>query len=96
MRVVLTLSAGFVLIGAGVLLLVPLPEVGLPMILGGLRLLGRRYAWARTANAWVDEVVRAARRGWRGLPHSVRLTLVAAILIGLAAGTWQLISWCLA
>lgn len=92
MRVVLALSAGFVLVGAGVPLLVPLPEVGLPMILGGLRLLGRRYAWARSANAWVDDAVRAARRRWRGLPHSVRLTLAAAILIGLTAGAWHLMS----
>ncbi len=96
MRVVLALSAGFILIGAGALLLVPLPEVGLPMILAGLRLLGRRYAWARTANEQVDEVARAARRRWRGLSPSVRRALVAAILIGLVAGTWQLISWRLA
>jgi TRAP-type C4-dicarboxylate transport system permease small subunit len=96
MRVVLALSVGFVLTGAGVVLLIPLPEVGLPMILGGLRLLGRRYAWARAANERVDEVVRAARRGWRGLRLSVRRALVAALLIGLAAGTWQVISWYLA
>lgn len=73
-------AAGAALALAGVVLLVPLPEVGLPLVLGGLRLLGRRFAWARAANARVDSAAAALRRRWRTLPLIARV-LVAAVAL---------------
>jgi uncharacterized protein (TIGR02611 family) len=42
----LTIVTGFVLVGAGILMLA-LPGPGLLSILAGLALLGREYHWAR-------------------------------------------------
>ena len=84
MRAVLTLGGGFVLLIAGAILLIPLiplPEVGLPVLVVGLRLLGRHYSWAQTANEKLDRIVRAGRRQWTRLPPPVRI----AILLLLAA-----------
>lgn len=83
----LTVWAGFALLAAGILLLIPLPEVGLPALAFGLRLLGRRYAWARAANDRLDRSVRAGRRQWTRLPRPAQL----AILILLAAGVVLLV-----
>ena len=38
----------------GVIITLPLPEFGIPMILLGTRLLGDRYKWAKTLNSKVD------------------------------------------
>jgi hypothetical protein len=43
---------GALLVGAITALL--LPEVGIPLVLLGTRLLGDRYRWAKTLNAKVD------------------------------------------
>lgn len=79
--VVVALGALLLLIGA--VLLVPLPEAGLPLVLGGLRLLGRRYAWARRLNVRVDAAAARAHRWWKSLAWPVRL-LLGAVLVGVA------------
>jgi tellurite resistance protein TerC len=47
-RAVLVHAGGWVLLGVGVALLV-LPGPGIPFVLAGLGILGRRHAWARSA-----------------------------------------------
>ncbi|WP_167544535.1 PGPGW domain-containing protein [Micromonospora chersina] len=84
MRAILTIGGGFVLLVTGALLLIPLPEAGLPALLIGLRLLGRHYAWARTANDKLDQAVRTARRHWNRLPRALRFAIFALLLIGTA------------
>lgn len=77
---------GFALLIVGAVLALPLPEVGVPLVLIGLRLLGRRYAWARRANAWLDERYARLKERWRGWPAPVRygsLILLAVILVAL-------------
>ena len=39
---------------SGALIAILLPEVGVPLMLIGTRLLGNRYAWAKKLNAKVD------------------------------------------
>ncbi len=46
--------AGFALLILGVPLTLLLPEVGVPLLLLGTRLLGDRFKWARALNARVD------------------------------------------
>jgi hypothetical protein len=84
MRAILTIGGGFALLAAGALLLIPLPEAGLPAVLVGLRLLGRHYSWARTANERIDHAAQAGRRRWSLLPRILRLAVLALLLIGTA------------
>ena len=42
-------TAGWLAAGLGLVAIVPLPEVGLPLLLVGLRLLALRYDWAACA-----------------------------------------------
>lgn len=46
--------AAFVILAAGIVLALPLPELGIPLILVATRMLGDRFAWARVVNAKVD------------------------------------------
>lgn len=80
----LAVAVGGVLALAGLVLLVPLPELGVPLVLAGLRLLGRRYGWARAANARVDAAVARARARWRRLPRAVRMLLLGALVVVVA------------
>lgn len=75
-----TVLSGGVLALAGLVLLLPLPEVGVPLLLVGLRLLGRRYAWARRANAWVDHRARQVRDGFHRLPRLLRVLVLAGLV----------------
>ena len=83
-RAILTIGGGFALLTAGALLLIPLPEAGLPAVLIGLRLLGRHYSWAQSANDKLDHAVRAGRQHWDRLPRPLRLVVLALLLIGTA------------
>ena len=56
--------AGFLLLIPGALTILVLPEVGVPLILFGTRLLGEKFKWAAVVNARVD-------RGWRSLKMRV-------------------------
>lgn len=86
----IAVALGGVLLLLGAVLLLPLPEAGLPLVLGGLRLLGRRYAWARRLNVRVDAAAARVHRWWRGLAWPVRLLLGAALLaVAIAAGVYS-------
>ena len=50
----LRLAGGFGALIAGALIALLLPELGIPLVLLGTRLLGDRYRWAKTLNAKVD------------------------------------------
>jgi len=56
-RAVLVHAGGWVLLGVGVALLV-LPGPGIPFVLAGLGILGRRHAWARSAGHRIRERTR--------------------------------------
>lgn len=59
----LRLAGGFGALIAGALIALLLPEVGIPLVLLGTRLLGDRYRWAKTLNAKVD-VGLAKTKAW--------------------------------
>lgn len=82
---VLTAAAGVVVGVAGLVLVVPLPEAGLPLLLGGLGLLALEFDWAARALAWVTRRAEAVRRWFRGLTPLPK-TLVVLVLIGLGGG----------
>lgn len=54
MKQTLRLIGGFGALFSGVLIAIPLPEFGFPLILLGTRLLGDRYKWAKNLNEKVD------------------------------------------
>jgi hypothetical protein len=54
MRQILRIAGGFVALIVGAIFTLPLPELGVPLLLLGTRLLGDRYKWARTLNAKID------------------------------------------
>jgi len=62
-REVLVHAGGWLVLGVGVALLV-LPGPGIPLVIAGLGILGRRHAWARSAahrirtktGKWLDRV----------------------------------------
>ena len=82
---------GALLLALGVLAAIPLPELGIPLVLWGLRLLGERYAWARRANAWVDARWSAARARFHALPVAGRAAVIVALLVLGAALAWLLL-----
>lgn len=59
------LIAGFMLIVPGILVVVVLPEIGIPLILFGTRLLGEKFKWAKVINGRVDE-------GWGNLKARIK------------------------
>lgn len=88
MPVAVAVVLGAVLLTVGAALAVPLPELGLPLVLGGLRLLGRRYAWAMRANARVDAAARAVRDRWRRSSRVTRVAVVGVVAVVLAGVGW--------
>ena len=82
-----TVAAGWLVAGIGLLAVVPLPEVGLPLLLLGLRLLALRYDWA--ARAYLP-VARLWER-LKALPGWAKITaaLVGAALV--AGLIWWLV-----
>lgn len=89
MPTVLAVVLGGLLATLGVLLVIPLPELGLPLLLGGLRLLGRRYAWARRLTARVDRTAATVLGRYRQLPRLARW-IVILLLAGLGLGAGYL------
>lgn len=58
------------------LVLLPIvPELGIPLLLVATRLLGRRFAWARRFNGWIDSKWRALRTRLAGDPATDRPAL---------------------
>jgi len=54
MKQLLRLGGGFLALIVGVVITIPLPEFGVPLVLLGTRLLGDKYKWARIVNQRVD------------------------------------------
>jgi hypothetical protein len=54
MNRLLRLCGGFLALIVGVVITIPLPEFGVPLVLLGTRLLGDKYEWARIVNQRVD------------------------------------------
>jgi hypothetical protein len=54
MKQCLRLAGAFGALFIGAITALLLPEVGIPLVLLGTRLLGDRYRWAKTLNAKVD------------------------------------------
>jgi len=54
MNEILRLCGGFLALIVGVVITIPLPEFGVPLVLLGTRLLGDKYKWARIVNQRVD------------------------------------------
>ena len=81
-----TVSGGWLAGGASVLLLVPVPELGFPLLLVGLRLLALEYDWAARLYAPVA-------RAWaklKALPLTAKLAIALAALTLVAALVWWL------
>ena len=60
------LVLGFTLLPIGIIIFPIAPEFGIPLLLISTRLLGRRFAWARRFNAWVDARWMSLRARLRG------------------------------
>jgi hypothetical protein len=60
MHQILRLCGGFLALIVGVVIAIPLPEFGVPLVLLGTRLLGDKYTWARIVNQRVDVVIASA------------------------------------
>jgi hypothetical protein len=54
MNQIFRLCGGFLALIVGVVITIPLPEFGVPLVLLGTRLLGDKYKWARIVNQRVD------------------------------------------
>ena len=69
---------GFALLVAGAPLAILLPEIGIPLVLVGLRLLAPYYVWAGRANAWVSERWERAHAWYARQPYLVRVAVLLA------------------
>jgi hypothetical protein len=78
------LAGGWVAGLLGVLLVVPLPELGLPLLVVGLRLLALRYDWA--ARAYLPVARLWARL--KALPAFAKLALGVAAVAIVAGIVW--------
>ena len=84
-RIPIVIGGGFLAL-AGAVLLVPLPELGLPLLLVGLRLLALEYEWA--ARAYVP-----VARLWdrlKALPMRWKVAIAAVAIIAVGAIVWWL------
>jgi hypothetical protein len=88
MPIALAIVLGYAAVAMGAVVTVVLPELGIPLLLVGLRLLGRRYAWARSANRKIDAGW-GATKAWYHRQHVVLRAAIVAALLGLAI----LIGW---
>src|SRR3954452_24075854 len=76
---VLAGAAGALLGLAGIVLVLPPPEAGIPALLGGLRLLALEFDWAARAQGWVDARWAQFRAWFRRQDVVVRIALPAAL-----------------
>ena len=85
-RILIVTGGGFVAVLGGTLL-VPVPELGLPLLLVGLRLLALEYEWA--ARAYVP-----VARFWdrvKGLSTRWKIAIAAIGLLAVGAIVWWLV-----
>ena len=85
--------AGCLISVVGAVLLVLLPELGLPILLVGLRLLAYKFYWAARAYAWVAALAERFRGWYRSLPLSTRRSVVAAIVLLALVGLVAALGW---
>jgi hypothetical protein len=79
-------AGGWAAVVVGVLFVVPFPEVGLPLLLVGLRLLALRYDWA--ARAYLPIARLWARV--KALSRTAKVGLAVAAVAIVAAVVWSL------
>ena len=89
-RVVLA-GLGTLLVLASVPLVVVLPELGIPALLVGLRLLAVEADWAARAYAWVDWRFTQARDWLDRQSRAVRALVVVGLLAAAIALVWLLV-----
>lgn len=82
---------GALLLVASAPLVVVLPEVGVPALLAGLRLLAVEVDWAARAYAWVDWRFSQARAWYHHRSAAARAGIVAGLLALAVALVWLLI-----
>ena len=80
------IAGGWVAAALGVALVAVLPELGLPLLVVGLRLLALRYSWA--ARAYLP-VARLWERV-KALPTSAKLAIGLVAVAAVAAVVWWL------
>ena len=81
--------AGSLLSVFAVVLSVVLPEVGLPLLLAGLRLLAFEFDWAARSYARVYRFAGKLRKKARNLsPHTKGALLATGILVAAALAIW--------
>lgn len=83
---------GALLLVASAPLVVVLPEVGVPVLLVGLRLLAVEVDWAARTYAWIDWRFSQARDWFHRQSGPTRTVVVASLLLVAVALVWLLIS----
>jgi hypothetical protein len=78
-------GAGFLLLGCGALLLLPVPEVGLPLLIASLGLLALEFDWAARLLALAVLARERLRRRFEALSPAGRVAAVVVPLAVLAA-----------
>ena len=87
-RVGFVISGGLVSI-LGAILLIVVPELGVPLLLLGLRLLAYEFDWAARAYAYMARLLKRLREWYRRLSPWKRFGLIiAATLIVVGLVVW--------
>lgn len=81
---------GALLLVASVPLVIVLPEVGVPALLVGLRLLAVEADWAARAYAWIDWRFHQVRAWFHRQPGPTRAAVIAGLLLVAVALVWLL------
>lgn len=89
-RVVVGVVGGALLV-ASVPLVILLPEIGIPALLVGLRLLAVEAKWAARAYAWIDWRFSQARDWFHRQSLAIRAVVVLAMLAVAVALVWLLV-----
>lgn len=82
---------GALLLVASAPLVIVLPEVGVPALLVGLRLLAVEAEWAAKAYAWIDWRFSQARDRFHRQSGPTRAVVIAVLLLVAVALIWLLI-----
>jgi hypothetical protein len=85
----LALLGGCLLALLGLAFVLWLPELGLPLLIGGLALLALEFEWASRAQARLEWAALSLRRWLRGLPVAGKvMSAVLALAVVVAVGGW--------
>ncbi|MGH3551113.1 MAG: hypothetical protein ACRDT5_00640 [Mycobacterium sp.] len=90
-RIVVVLAGGLAAL-AGLLLVIPLPEGGIPLLLLALRLLALEYDWAARGYAGASWRWERFKQRWRSWPAWLRYGTVVAITALVIALVWWLLA----